>query len=65
MNEPVISVGILTGAKISFELYGEFTSGNSERKISGRFSAMLRDGKIVVLRDGVETFREGNNFHSE
>ncbi|MFA3782294.1 SpoIID/LytB domain-containing protein [Melioribacteraceae bacterium 4301-Me] len=54
MNEPVISVGILTESAINFELYGEFNSSAYPRKLSGKFSAFIRDKKIVLTKEGNE-----------
>ncbi len=52
MNEPSISIGILTSEQINFDLYGEFTSPGLSKKISGRYNARLENDKIVVEQEG-------------
>ncbi len=52
MNEPSISIGILTSEQINFDLYGEFTSPGLSKKISGRYNAKLENNKIVVEQEG-------------
>lgn len=45
--EPLITIGILTDKKISFELYGDFTSAKSKKKLSGRFTVEVVSNEIV------------------
>lgn len=59
MNEPVISIGILSSEEISFDLYGDFTTSNFNKKISGRFSAKLNSEKIELTREGKELISGG------
>lgn len=50
-KEPEISVGILTDKKITFELYGDFNSPGINKNFSGRFTAEVKENKILVKRD--------------
>ncbi len=43
-TEPLISVGILTDNKVAFELYGEFCTTITAKKLNGRFSAEVING---------------------
>jgi SpoIID/LytB domain protein len=52
MNEPTISIGILTSPEINFDLYGDFTTPTVNKKMSGQFSAAIENDKIVIARDG-------------
>ncbi len=54
MTEPIISVGILTGDKVNFDLYGEFSSPIYPKKLSGKLNAVIREGKIILIKDGIE-----------
>jgi stage II sporulation protein D len=47
INEPLISVGILTDSKITFELYGDYKSDVIKKSINGRFTAEFINGEIV------------------
>jgi SpoIID/LytB domain protein len=46
-QEPLISVGILTAKKITFELHGKFSLAGSTKYLSGLFTAEVIDNKIV------------------
>lgn len=46
-QEPIIHVGILTENIINFELYGDFKSPGFSHSFSGRFSAELKNDKII------------------
>ena len=46
-QEPIISVGILTGEKINFELYGNFKVFGYQRSFSGIFSVEVKDNLIL------------------
>lgn len=59
MDEPRISVGILTDKEIKFDLYGEFTAAFASKKISGRFVAKLDESKIKLIKDSGEVFTAG------
>lgn len=56
MNEPNVSIGILTENEIRFELYGEYLLRGSEKKFSGRFKAVIQNGKIKISQDAKEIF---------
>lgn len=47
MTEPLISVGILTNNKVSFELYGDYRTNVTTKIINGRFTAEIIAGEIV------------------
>ena len=47
MTEPLISVGILTNNKVSFELYGDYRTNVTTKIINGRFTAEVIGGEIV------------------
>lgn len=46
-TEPSITIGILSDKKISFELYGDFSSNVSKKKLSGRFTAEIFNDEIL------------------
>ena len=46
-TEPLISVGILANNKVSFELYGDYRTNVTTKKINGRFTAEIIGGEIV------------------
>jgi stage II sporulation protein D len=50
-KEPLISVGILTGKQINFELYGDFIVEGFKQTFSGRFSAEVKSDRIVCKYD--------------
>jgi stage II sporulation protein D len=60
-KEPSISVGILSGKEIKFELHGEFVFNGNNQTLSGVFTAKIVDNKIVVKR-GDEKFESGAEF---
>jgi SpoIID/LytB domain protein len=47
VNEPLISVGILTDNKVTFELYGDYSSNVAKKKLNGRFIAEVINNEIV------------------
>jgi SpoIID/LytB domain protein len=47
VNEPLISVGILTDNKVTFELYGDYNSNAIKKKLNGRFIAEVINNEIV------------------
>ncbi|MBI5731335.1 MAG: SpoIID/LytB domain-containing protein [Ignavibacteriales bacterium] len=51
MNEPLVSIGILSEKEIRFDLYGEFTLKGSDKKFSGRFKAKLSGDKISICQE--------------
>jgi stage II sporulation protein D len=50
-NEPTISVGILTGKQVNFDLYGDFRVGRGKKLFSGRFTADIVNNKIRCTRE--------------
>lgn len=50
-REPYVSVGILTGKTIRFELYGEFSVYGFNKTFSGRFTAEAKANKIILTGD--------------
>lgn len=51
VNEPLISVGILTASKIKFELYGEYNAYGFKHLFSGRYEAEIVNNKIICKGD--------------
>ncbi len=49
-NEPTIRVGITTEKQINFDLYGNFKVKGNKKIFSGRFSAVIENGKIKCKR---------------
>ena len=47
ITEPLISVGILTNSKITFELYGDYKVSSTNKKVNGRFTAEVVNNEIV------------------
>jgi len=56
MKEPDISIGILSCKEISFDLYGDFTNRGSGKRISGRLTAKINNGNIVLIQEGNEIY---------
>ncbi len=52
MDEPLISVGILTDTVINFTCYGDYYTNNQEDFFSGIFQASVKHGKLVVEGPG-------------
>jgi stage II sporulation protein D len=50
MNEPKISVGILSEEELNFELYGDYKSSGFLHPFSGSFNARIVDGRIICVR---------------
>jgi SpoIID/LytB domain protein len=49
-NEPTIRVGIITEKQINFDLYGNFKVKGNKKIFSGRFSAVIENGRIKCKR---------------
>jgi SpoIID/LytB domain protein len=45
---PEISVGIVSGSGLTFTLNGQFSRNPAGRKLSGQWTALLRDGRIML-----------------
>ena len=52
MDNPQVSVAILSEKKVNFDLYGDFRVPGFSRKFSGRFEASLENDRIIVRQDG-------------
>lgn len=55
---PEISVGIVSGNGLTFTLNGEYTAGEAGRMLSGRFTALAREGNLI-LKSESETVEAG------
>ena len=62
MNEPIISIGILSEKEIHFDLYGEFKNPNGDRKFSGKLKAKLDAGSISISQDSQEVLKAQEIF---
>jgi SpoIID/LytB domain protein len=51
MREPNVNVAILNDDKINFELHGDYYNEELEETVSGKFTAELKNGKIVISND--------------
>lgn len=51
MTGPQITIGILSGKEIRFDLYGDFASPVVKGRLSGRYSAKLEDGTIKIFQE--------------
>jgi len=54
MQQPVISIGILAGKEIRFDLYGDYTARGADKKISGKFKAKFNGDKIQIFHEKEE-----------
>ncbi len=52
---PELQVGICSGEEISFTLNAPYTSQNNGTSFSGKCVAGIKEGRIVLIRDGRET----------
>jgi SpoIID/LytB domain protein len=60
-TEPLIQIGILSDNKISFELYGDFSSNLTSKKLNGRFAAELVNDEIIC-KSNEEKFNSKNEI---
>lgn len=60
MNEPNVSVAIMTEAKINFELHGDFICSCKLVKCNGNYSAIVEGDKILITK-GSESLLVDNN----
>lgn len=60
MDEPLISVGILTDTVINFTCYGDYYTNNQEDFFSGIFQASVKHGKLVVEGSGKKLVDENS-----
>jgi SpoIID/LytB domain protein len=61
VKEPEISVGIVSGSGLTFTLNGEYHTGEGGRRLTGSYTAVAENGKIL-LRSDKETFRPGEEI---
>ncbi|MCX7798130.1 MAG: SpoIID/LytB domain-containing protein [Melioribacter sp.] len=54
MNNPDISIGIVSAPKIRFDLYGLFYDSSTGKKVSGNCVAELIGNKIVIKQNSIE-----------
>jgi stage II sporulation protein D len=59
---PEISVGIVSGSGLTFTLNGVFTAGEAGRILSGRFTALARDGNLILKSEN-ETVEAGTEVN--
>ncbi len=59
---PEISVGIVSGSGLTFTLNGEYTAGEAGRMLSGRFTALAREGTLVLKSEN-ETVEAGTEVN--
>ena len=55
MREPSVSVAIMSGEEIQYELYGEFYCSCMRKKCSGKYQAKL-DNDSIIISNGADTF---------
>ncbi len=56
MDNPEISIGILSSKEIRFDLYGEFFENSTNKKFSGNYTAILDNEKIILNQNSKEIF---------
>ena len=60
MKEPNVSVAIMSGNEIAFELYGDFECSCNRKRISGEYIAKYENDTISIS-DGSEIYKIENN----
>ncbi len=60
MNEPYVSVAIMSGNKIAFELHGDFECSNNSKHWSGKYVAKYENGIISISNDSETSTVENN-----
>ncbi len=58
---PEISVGIVSGSGLTFTLNGQYAVGSGGRSVSGQWTALLQDGRIM-LRDKTVLVEAGDEI---
>ncbi|MEE9432417.1 MAG: SpoIID/LytB domain-containing protein, partial [Melioribacteraceae bacterium] len=51
MNEPFVNVAILSEDEVEFELHGDFSSNELNKRINGKYKASIRDNLICLQSD--------------
>ncbi len=59
---PEISVGIVSGSGLTFTLNGVFTAGEAGRTLSGRYTALAREGNLILNSEN-ETVEAGTEIN--
>ena len=59
---PEISVGIVSGSGLTFTLNGVFTAGEAGRTLSGRYTALAREGNLMLKCEN-ETVEAGTEIN--
>lgn len=59
---PEISVGIVSGSGLTVTFNGQYTTEDGERKLSGRFTALSREGGLL-LKSETETVEAGTEIN--
>jgi stage II sporulation protein D len=54
MEEPLVSIGILSEKEIRFDLYGEYTIRGVDKKFSGKYKAKIDGNKIKIVQESKE-----------
>ena len=60
MEEPLVSIGILSEKEIRFDLYGEFTIRGVDKKFSGKYKAKADGNRIRIMQESREIFSATN-----
>ncbi len=60
-QKPEISVGIVSGSGLTFTLNGHFTPGSGGRNISGQWTALIQEGRIL-LKDKTDVVEAGEEI---
>ena len=60
MKEPNVSVAIMSGNKIAFELYGDFECSCNRKRCSGKYIAKY-ENETISITDGSEIYTIENN----
>jgi stage II sporulation protein D len=56
MDEPFVSIGILSEKEIRFDLYGEFIIRGVDKKFSGKYKTKLDGGKVKIIQESKEIY---------
>lgn len=60
-HEPEISVGIVSGTGLTFTIHGEFFCVDGGRKLSGRYTAVVENDRLLLKND-TEVIRPGEEI---
>ena len=66
MQEPLLSIAIMKGMEIEFELHGDFVCPKFKCTCNGKFKARLEDKEIVIVGEaGTKKSSESVTFNPE